>query len=228
MPGCNTDILDITREISRDLAAWPGDTEFSMAWTQRIDRGDVVNLSSLTLSPHSGTHLDAPLHFGARAAALGEVPLSALIGPCLVVDARVPRGDAGDGPIDDETMQRALDEARQGRNIPSRVLVNTGYRPGNPFNEDFLSFTTGAVDCLAAQGVVLLGTDAPSVDDFDSKDLPAHTRCLESGIHILEHLEIRQVQVGRYVLVALPMKIANAEAAPVRAVLMKDGKISRS
>lgn len=211
-------IIDITHNLSAEMASWPGDTEFQLEWTQRLDGGGAVNLSRLTLSPHSGTHIDAPLHFSAHGASVDELPLSLLIGRCVVLDLRPHLWQDEDRP---EITASLLEESSSDSvdALSSRVLVRTGYAFGRPFNTDFAHFSPGAVGWLASRGVRLLGTDAPSVDDFDSKTMEAHLACLHNDVTVLEGLNLGEVNPGTYRLIALPMKIAGAEGAPVRAVL---------
>lgn len=212
------DFIDISHNLSADMAAWPGDTEFQLAWTQRLDDGSCVNVSRLTLSPHSGTHVDAPLHFTADGASVDELPLSLLIGRCVVLDLGPHLPQDEDRPeITASVLELSAGDLVDG--ISPRVLVRTGYVFGRPFNTHFAHFSPDAADWLASRGVRLLGTDAPSVDDFDSKNMEAHRACVSRGVTILEGLNLHEVNPGTYRLIALPMKIAGAEGAPVRAVL---------
>lgn len=218
MNAAAPEYIDITHSLSREMAAWPGDTEFRLAWTQRLDDGAPVNLSRLTLSPHTGTHIDAPVHFTDDSPSVDQLPLSLLIGSCLVVDLRPHLSPDTDRPeITVTALEASADQLETA--VPTRVLVRTGYAFGRPFNTDFAHFSTGAIRWLASRGVCLLGTDAPSVDDFDSKGMEAHLACVNHGITILEGLNLHEVNPGSYHLIALPMKIAGAEGAPVRALL---------
>ena len=197
-----------------------------------------VNVSRLSLSPHVGTHADAPLHFAAGAEGIDRVPVDAYVGQAVVVDlepllpgdqprpritleilaAGLRRAQALDGPAPPGAA--GLGPAVE---VPERVLVRSGYRPERPFRRDFACFLPETVAWLAAHGVRLLGTDAPSVDDFDSKELPAHAACRRHGLLILENLDLAAVAPGTYRLIALPLCIAGADASPVRAVLIQEG-----
>ncbi|REJ35842.1 MAG: methylglyoxal synthase [Bacillota bacterium] len=241
LAGEDAVLHDITRLLSPDLEPWPGDSPFSLEWTWLMGPGSPVNVSKISLSPHVGTHADAPLHYEAGGQGIDGVPVDVYVGQALVLDVEalldrgVPRP-----PITPKILETALRQAQApGRPapgapggedsppaafpMPQRVLVRTGYRPQRPFNRDFAHFVPGAVDWLAARGVRLLGTDAPSVDDFDSKTLPAHAACSRHGILIIENLDLAAVAPGTYRLVALPLRIAGADASPVRAVLIQDG-----
>ncbi|MBB6099272.1 arylformamidase [Deinobacterium chartae] len=199
------------RDISRALYAghpnWPGDVPLEVHPGMSISRGDSVNTSWFSASTHTGTHVDAPYHYDERGARLDSVPLEVLCGPCWVLDVRgwdaVPVG--------------ALPEDVT---LPERVLLYTG-EPARweAFPEHFTPLHADLIYELRNRGVRLIGTDAPSVDPLTSKDLPAHHACFESGIFILEGLNLEGVAPGPYELLCLPLPLAGADAAPARAVL---------
>lgn len=203
-------LIDITRPLDARIPVWPGDTPFGMRWTTLRSQGAPVNLSTLTLSPHTGTHADAPYHVLEEGSRLGEMDLEAFVGAAIVVDVR------GAAAIDDAAVASAL----TGAGRPERVLFRTGAWEGRDgFPTDFPGFAPPAVDTLRRAGVRLLGTDAPSVDPFDSETLPAHHAILGAGIAILENLRLDGVEPGAYELIALPLALVEADGSPVRAVL---------
>ena len=203
-------VYDITRPVSPKIAVWPGDRPFRAEWSARIDEENPVNVGAISLSTHTGTHADAPLHFSNSGQSIDQIPLSRFIGSACVVDI----GDSG--PIDVTHVQE-LDL----RDVP-RVLFRTkaSGHSEESFHHDFAWIRPEVVHYLGQRGVVLIGTDAPSVDPFDSKDLPAHHALAAEGIVNLENLYLRDVSPGRYQLYALPMKLMGLDGAPVRAVLM--------
>jgi len=200
-------LFDITPAISPRLAVWPGDTKASREVLLDIDRGDNLTLSTLHATVHLGAHADAPNHYGA-AAAIDERPLAPYLGRCRVLDVAVGRGE------------RIAPGAIPQPAGATRVLLRTGTYP-NPedFNEDFAALSVSLIDRLHDEGVVLIGIDTPSVDLFDSKDLPAHQAFLRNDMAILEGLALRGVPEGDYELIALPLKLEGFDASPVRAVL---------
>ncbi|MFZ5817351.1 MAG: arylformamidase [Bacillota bacterium] len=201
-------LIDITHPLGAATAPWPGDTPCSVEPTARLDRGDSVNLSKITLSPHNGTHADAPFHYDQQGAFMAEVPIERYVGRARVVALEGRRSVT-------EADLRAIDLGGV-----ERVLIRTGSCPDlSRFNPDFTYFEPEAVRYLASQGVRLLGTDAHSVDPGSSKDLPAHRACAEAGILILENLQLNDVAPGDYELIALPLKLEQADGSPVRAVL---------
>ncbi len=201
-------LYDISRTLAPGTAVWPGDTPFGLAWVSRMEQGDSVNVSALTLSPHTGTHADAPLHYNVKGLAMAHVPLDLYIGPALVAELDVP------GKIEAEDLA-ALDL----KGAP-RLLIKTaaGARPDDEWRDEFPWFSVAAVQWLAQNGVRLIGTDAPSVDEMTSKTLDAHHALDAAGINILENLQLSAVPPGLYELIALPLKLLN-DGSPVRAIL---------
>ncbi len=203
-------LYDISRTIGPELAVWPGDTRFSLKHVLRLDAGDNVNLTTLTMSAHTGSHADAPYHYDNNGEFIDAVPLNKYIGPAHV--ASITRRHGGIVPAD-----------FAGRNLVGveRLLIHTWVSdlPDTHWPDDFPYPTLELVDWLAEQGVVLLGVDVPSVDRFDDAELPCHHRLYEHKIVNLETLLLRDVPDGLYELIALPLKIAGACGSPVRAVL---------
>ena len=190
------------------LPVWPGDTQFAFERTWKIEDGSSVNVGRMTMSTHSGTHGDAPLHYGADAPDIACVALDPYIGECLVVDARGVTGgaiDVGDLPH--------IDSA-------DRILFRTFDQfPHDEWDGNFTAISAETVEWLAFQGVKLIGTDAPSVDPQDSKTIDAHKQVLDHDLRILEGLVLDGVPEGRYELIALPLKIAGGDAGLCRAIL---------
>jgi arylformamidase len=202
-------LIDITRPVRSGIAVWPGDAPFRMDWTMRVADGASVNLSELHLSAHTGTHADAPFHVADDGRRIGEIPLEAYIGEALVVDA------TGWTSIGLDRIERLLQEER-----PERVLFRTGcWHGSDEFPERFPPIEPDAARAMAAAGVRLVGTDAPSVDPFDSTELATHHVFRHAGIVNLENLLLDHVPPGRYELIALPLRLEEACGSPVRAVL---------
>jgi arylformamidase len=205
------DLYDISRTLSAELAVWPGDQPFQPTWSARIGRDSVVNVGAVRLSTHAGTHADAPLHFEAGGLAIDQVPLLQFIGPAYVhhtTDDPVRPGDLA-----------AVDLRRY-----PRLLLRTRHSdvPDAVWDEALVPLLPETIDFLGEQGVVLVGTDAPSVDPADSTTLAAHHALARWNIINLENLVLREVPAGGYFLVALPLKLAGLDAAPVRAVLLPE------
>jgi arylformamidase len=199
---------DITPLICPSLAVWPGDTPVSREVLLDMARGDNLTLSTLRATVHLGAHADAPSHYGADAPTIERRALDYYLGPCEVMRINVPRG------------VRITPAMLPGAARAARLLLATGTFPDpQRWNKDFAALAPELVDHLHSQGVRLVGIDTPSVDLFDSKDLPAHQRFLADDMAILEGLVLRDVPEGLYELIALPLKLAGFDASPVRAVL---------
>lgn len=206
-------LYDITRPLAPGIAVWPGDLAFATGWSARIGKGSVVNVGTLQLSTHTGTHADAPLHFEADGYAVDEVPLLKYVGPCHVIHH-----------LSNETITPDDVDGLDLRDTP-RVLFRTSSSdaPTETWEPVFPALDPDLIAYLGARGVVLIGTDAPSVDPVDSTQLPAHHALARHGIVNLENLYLKEVPPGRYELVALPMRLVGMDAAPVRAILRTIG-----
>ncbi|MDN3647101.1 arylformamidase [Pontixanthobacter aestiaquae] len=203
----NRKIWDISQKLRPGLPVWPGDTEFAHEGTWAMGDGSPVNVSKLTMSTHSGTHADAPLHYDEAGLDSAASDLTPYIGECLVVDARGVGSeiDVGDLPH--------IDSA-------DRVLFRTYETfPHNKWEEDFTAIAAETIKWLSVQGVTLVGIDTPSIDPQNSKTMDAHKAVLAADMRILEGLVLDDVPEGRYELIALPLPIVGADASPIRAIL---------
>ena len=206
-------LFDITPPIAPGLAVWPGDTAPRREVLMDMAAGDNLTLSTLRATVHLGAHADAPSHYSATGEAIADRPLERYLGRCEVVDVAARRGVR----VDAAQLSRSPSE--------SRVLLKTGTFPDPyAFNEDFAGLAPLLLETLHEAGVVLVGIDTPSVDLFDSKDLPSHQACLRSDMAILEGLVLEGVPEGVYELIALPLRLVGFDASPVRAVLRTLGR----
>lgn len=203
-------LWDISAPVHAGSPVFPGDTPYQQQWSATLGPGCPVNVSALTLSPHVGTHADAPLHYAADGAAIGAVPLEAFIGPCRVVHAL----DCG-ALIEWTHIAHAMTGT-----LPPRVLVRTYARmPVDRWDAGLTAYAPDTIERLADAGVVLVGIDTASIDPADSKPLPSHQVIRRRGLRVLENLVLDDVPEGDYELIALPLKLTTADASPVRAVL---------
>lgn len=202
-------IIDVSLPVAAGAAVWPGDHPYRLEWTLERRRGASVNVGALHMSAHTGTHADAFRHFGEGADA-ASMPLEKYAGPCIVIDARphIREGEVAESAVS------GLDLAA------ARVLLRT--REGEDpfrFDEALVPPSRALARRLADAGAHLLGTDAASMDRFDSKDLPVHKELARGNVAILENLALSHVAPGAYELFAFPLKLAGADGSPVRAVL---------
>lgn len=202
-------IRDISVLVQPGIPEWPGDVPFSCGWTCRIAEGAAINLSSIAGSPHVGTHADAPLHVRDGWPASDALPLEVFLGAAVVLDV----SDADDGAL-------AFDLADPRLAGAERLLLKTGRTIAEgAFPRSWPVLRASDAAALASRGLRLLGVDAPSVDERESKTLEVHHALFGAGAYVLENLDLRNVPAGVYELVALPQRLAGLDAAPVRAVL---------
>ena len=191
-------IIDISRD-AFNTEIYPGDPEPRYDWVERIGEDSDCNLSLLTLGAHTGTHVDAPLHFIEGGAAIDSCPPDAFVGPCTVIEVRP-------GVITGEDAENLLPKGCE------RLLIKSG---GRAF------FMDSSAELLADSGLKLIGTDSLSVG-CKGNQLKPHRGFLQSGVSILEGLDLSEVSPGNYFLFAAPLKLGGLEAAPARALLIED------
>jgi arylformamidase len=201
-------LWDISPPVSARSPLFPGDAPYRQSWTARIGPGCPVNLSAITMSPHIGAHADAPLHYADDAPTIGTVALDPYLGPCRVIHAL----DAGPLVEPHHVAHAATD-------LPPRVLVRTCARAPTDWSAEFTAYAPETLEWLADRGVRLVGIDSQSVDPAESKTLPSHQVLRVRGLRVLENLVLDGVDEGDYELIALPLKLVEADASPVRAVL---------
>lgn len=206
-------IYDVTLTISPDLVVWPGDPKIVAERVSKIEEGAVANVTRLELSAHTGTHVDAPFHFLNNGDTVETLSLKLLTGRAYVVHI----------PDVDLITKEAIDNA----DIPPRtrrVLFktrNSEYwaKEHREFNTNYVALDPAAAEALIQRGVKLVGVDYLSVAPFEDVS-PTHNVLLEAGIVIVEGLDLSEVAPGRYTLYCLPLKIAGADGAPARAMLV--------
>jgi arylformamidase len=204
-------LIDISPSLRIGMGVFPGDAAFRTARTFTLGSGCPVNVAEIAMSTHCGAHADAPLHYDPNGASIDQLDLADFIGPARVIDARGPNPLCG---FDD--IAAALDGA------PPRLLFRLMDRlDPMVWPTGFRALAPDAVERLAIQGTRLIGVDVPSVDPETSKDLPSHMVCRAYDLRIIENLVLADVAPGDYELIALPLKLAGLDAAPLRAVLRR-------
>jgi arylformamidase len=201
-------LIDISRPLQKGVPTWPGDTSFAYEVSWPKDVSGSVNVGKLTMSIHTGTHIDAPFHFDNDGRKVTELDLQLYVGPARVIDVT---GKASIGAEDVAAYDLA--------GVP-RLLLRTGsWTNPEEFPRTICYLRPDLAPFLAEKGVRLIGVDVPSVDPLDSKELPAHHGLHAHDIHILEGIDLSGVEPGDYELIALPLPLAEADGSPVRAVL---------
>lgn len=210
-------VYDITPVISERIGVFPGDTRFQRAVLLDMEKGHNIGLSSVTTTVHLGAHADAPNHYHLGGSGIEARSLTRYFGRCLVVHADVARGErVGLKHLSSKWQSVSAWPA-------DKILVATKSFPDpDKWNSDFCSFDPDLIETWAKAGVKTIGIDTPSIDPETSKDLPSHKRVAKYDLSILEGLVLESVPEGLYTLIALPLKIEAADAAPLRAILIAD------
>ncbi len=203
--------IDISVPVKSGMAHWPGDIEVSVDRVSNMAEGAQYNLSRLQMSAHTGTHMDAPLHFVNGAISIDQMPLDATIGPARVIqiDAAESIGRAELEPFDIQPGERLIVKTSN----TSRCWET------DEFVEDFVYVNEEGANFLVDRKIRALGVDYLSVAGFYKDTVETHVALLRAGIWIIEGLDLRQVSPGAYDLICLPLKLLGSEGAPARAVL---------
>jgi arylformamidase len=206
-------LYDATLPLRRDLLTFPGDPSFEMKPVFQQSRGHAFNLSLVRMGTHQGTHVDPPAHFIDGGATVDQLPLEALVGPGVVLDMSgrhfIDRKDLASSPMGDHV----------------RVLLKTDNSPKlleSRFDENHVFLTQYAAKFLVEHKACLLGIDYLSVDRFGDEHYPVHRILLESGIVIVECLNLAAVPSGPCKIYCLPLKIEGGDGAPARVLIEKD------
>jgi arylformamidase len=199
------EIFDISVPIRPGMITYPGDPEVHVERVVSIEHGDVANLTRLDFGVHTGTHVDAPVHFIDGGAGADALPLEVFLGPCEVVDATAADDEVGPELVPTD-VERVLFKTR-----------NSELWARESFDEGFVRIGLAAAERLVDNGVRLVGVDYLSVG------APAtHEALLGAGIAAIEGLDLRGVEPGQYSLACLPLRIVDSDGAPARAVLIRD------
>jgi arylformamidase len=200
------EIIDISVPIRPGMVTYPGDPDVRLERVMSIEDGDVANVSRLDFGAHTGTHVDAPVHFVAGGAGAEALPLDVLVGPAQVVDATAL------DRLDAESLS-SLQLAGERIVLKTR---NSELWARDTFAEEFLSFTGDGAAYLVERGVRLVGIDYLSVGGEE-----AHVALLEAGVVAVEGLDLRGVEPGEYQLVCAPLKLVGSDGAPARVLLVR-------
>ena len=206
----NLKIFDISPEISPSIAVFPGDTQFSRSELMSTKKGEHLTLSSINTTVHLGAHTDAPNHYHKDGVGIASRDLSLYIGDCQVIEVNL------------EKNTRITPNDFKSEITAPRVLFKTNSFPDpNKWNSEFNALSSELVTFLAEKKVRLIGIDTPSVDLADDKELESHLAIYKNDMAILEGIVLTDIEPGNYKLIAPPLKIKEADASPVRAVLIQ-------
>ena len=205
------EIIDISQMIRPGIPVWPGDQKYLHRWTMCMKDGHSCNVSAVTMTAHLGTHVDAPAHCNDGGLDMASVMLHPYIGPARVISMDAQREiTAGDlKEMAWHGVERVLFKTRASSEAEDR------------FERDYVSISEDAAEFLGEKGVLLVGTDAPSVDAFRSATMKIHKILSGRGVAILEGIRLHHVAPGDYELISLPLRFAGLDGSPVRAILRR-------
>jgi arylformamidase len=205
-------LIDVTVPLDANLPTYPGNTPYSLEAVKRIARGDSSNVSTLHMSAHCGTHIDAPFHFFDTGSGAEGLALEMLVGRARVLEITSRKGVG------------AEDLAAANLSEDIRVLIKTSNSRlwGSPeFHQDFVGVSEAGAKYLVEHGIKVVGVDYLSVEQFKNPGAPAHHVLLGAGIIVIEGLNLRDVDPGVYEMFCLPLRVVGSDGAPARVVLRK-------
>ena len=205
-------LIDVSVPLDARLPTYPHNTPFSLEPIKRIARGDSSNVSTLHMSAHSGTHVDAPRHFFDDGPGTEALALDMLIGRTRVIEVTSRTGIAAEDldPIDFSDDVRVLIKT-----------CNSTFWGSPVFHEDYVGVTDSGAKHLVARGIKVVGVDYLSVEQFKNVGKPAHHVLLGAGTIVIEGLDLRDVEPGSYDMICLPLRIVGSDGAPARVVLRR-------
>ncbi len=204
-------VIDISVPLYQGMVHWPGDPSLQIEYALSMERGDPCNVSKLSMGAHTGTHMDAPLHFIANGASLDQMPLTATIGPARVIHIN--------DPVSITVAELQQHNIEPGERLLFQTRNSDDAWQSSEFAKDFVALTHEAAQYLAACQVQTVGVDYLSVGGFEKDGTETHLALLGAGIWVIEGLNLGGVQPGTYQLICLPLKLIGREGGPARAVL---------
>jgi arylformamidase len=209
----SSDWIDISTPLHNGMVHWPGDVPFERIETLKLADGGECNLSQMSTSVHTGTHIDAPRHFLDGAAGIETMPIAAGIGRARVIAIRDPKLIR----IEELESHRPA----KGERLLFKTRNSREFWKTDEFQRRFVHFPPDTAQYLAQCGVQTVGVDCLSVGGFETDGAETHRILLRAGIWIIEGLQLEHVEPGEYELFCLPLKIVGSDGAPARALLRK-------
>ncbi|MPM49835.1 Kynurenine formamidase [bioreactor metagenome] len=209
-------VIDISVTITPGMPVWPGDEQVDLHRRAKIEEGAHANVSLIAASAHTGTHVDAPFHFIADGYTVESLPMDALVGPAQVVQI----------PSNVEVISAEVLQDLKLEPVIERILFKTANsklweNEDAPFNTTFVGIDESGAEWLVKRGVKLVGIDYLSIAPY-KRSKPTHDVLLGANVVIVEGLDLREANAGKYTLVCLPLKLKGADGAPARAVLIEN------
>ena len=205
--------IDVSQPLNDAVATWPGDTPFSYSINWSKKDSESVNVGKINMSVHTGTHIDSPFHFEDQGKKIIDLNINVFIGKSRVVY------------IPNQKSLSIEEFSHLDLKGVTRLLIRTdSWTNKDDFPDSIPHIEESVIDYLGQLGICLIGIDLPSIDPLDSKTLPAHHKCAEYGIYILEGMLLEKIEPGDYDLIALPLYLSDADGSPTRDVLKKHSR----
>lgn len=205
--------IDVSVPITDGMIHWPGDPAVKIKRLSDIDWGDDCTVSHISMTVHTGTHMDAPSHFTKSKTGMDKMPLDATVGKARVIEI-----EDGEYITSAELRPHRI---RRGERILIKTRNSRSRWDRKPFNKKFIPLSTEAARYLAERKIRALGVDYLSIGGYDDNCADVHRLILKAGIWVIEGLDLSKVGPGGYELICLPLKIVKADGAPARALLRK-------
>jgi len=203
--------IDISVPLRDSMVHWPSDSPVSIKRFRDMANGDNLNLSAISMGAHSGTHVDAPMHFIRQGVGVDRLPLDTVVGRARVIEIRDTQA------IKPEELVKH--RIRRGERILFKTQNSSHVWQKDEFVEDFVSISDDAARFLVARGVRLVGIDYLSVESYQPGGGSVHKTLLGGGIWIIEGLDLSKAGPGRYDLICLPLRLVQGDGAPARAIM---------
>ena len=204
---------DITLTITPEMIVWPGDPQVDMKRLSSISAGDNANVTQISMSCHTGTHVDAPDHFMNNGKTVESLSIDLLLGRAYVLHLPNVNMITASVLMDADIPPRT-------RRLLFKTRNSDYWASGNQeFQTDFVALSVDAAEWLVDRNVRVVGIDYLSIAPF-KQGKPVHTILLDAGVVVIEGLDLSKVSQGRYTLTCLPLKLGGAEGAPTRAILV--------
>ena len=203
--------IDVSVTLADGMVHWPGDPDVQIRRIEDMDKGDVCNVTHISMCAHTGTHMDAPSHFTKSKLGMDKMPLSATIGRARVIEITDP-----DRITVDEIRPYRI---RKGERILFKTRNSKRKWDNKPFKEKFVHLSVEAAQFLADRDIQTIGVDYLSIGGYNGNVTEVHHIILEAGIWAIEGLDLSKVEAGKYEMICLPLKISKCDGAPARALL---------
>jgi len=202
---------DISVPLRDSMVQWPGDPVCRIERVRKMEQGDMCNLKHLSMSVHTGTHMDAPRHFLPDGITMEKMPMEPVIGRCRVIEFEV----------EDQITADDLKKLRllSGQRLLFKTRNSARSWTMKEFDKDFISIRSDAAQVLADLKIMTVGVDYMSIGGYGKDVVETHQIMLGAGIWVIEGLNLSEIKPGYYDLICLPVKIEGADGAPCRAVL---------